>query len=92
MAIDLTTILYIIAGLTALGVGADVILNYLLKSEMVTAVDAINATAQSAINAITATTETGINAIINMSILNDVNGLAKKKVDTNSTSQQAQKQ
>ena len=88
--ISIIEVLLIIAGLTALGVGADVVLNYEIKSEQVTATNAIVATSTTAINAITATTQTAVGAILNASELHDVYSVTKEKINAQVTDIKAQ--
>ncbi|MEM0071238.1 MAG: hypothetical protein QXP97_08165 [Desulfurococcus sp.] len=92
MALDLTTLVEILAVLVALGVGADVIMNYLLKSQMTTAVNSINATATAAINANLAVTQAGISSLLDMATLGDVNHLANTKAVVHAVQAQSQPQ
>ncbi|WHA35258.1 pyramid forming protein [Sulfolobus polyhedral virus 3] len=96
--IDLTTILEIVAVMAGIGISADVITVYLIKSsaaaantsiqqEQSVATNALLATSTTAIQSINSTAETAINAILATSGLHDVYSIAKEKVKTQEQAQ-----
>ena len=80
MPVDINTLMVYLIVIIATFLGVEVALNYLIKSQMTTAVNSINATATTAINANLAVTQAGISSLLEMATLNDVNHLANEKV------------